>query len=234
MAAVTAGSFFYFYPRPPRGGRLAASGVLPVAAPISIHALREEGDLVLVGVCVNRCKISIHALREEGDWFSPPILFRIRYFYPRPPRGGRRQRACGLYPQAIFLSTPSARRATFVNPNNGTRNTDFYPRPPRGGRRAVASSTPPPTNFYPRPPRGGRPRRRPHQRPAGGISIHALREEGDNQSAVHDVDFQKFLSTPSARRATGSRRSALHSYCHFYPRPPRGGRRGLWCSARWQ
>ena len=37
---------------------------------------------------------------------------------------------------------------------------------------------------------------------SGPISIHALREEGDNRGAVHDVDFQKFLSTPSARRAT--------------------------------
>ena len=34
------------------------------------------------------------------------------------------------------------------------------------------------------------------------ISIPALREEGDNRGAVHDVDFQKFLSPPSARRAT--------------------------------
>ena len=34
------------------------------------------------------------------------------YFYPRPPRGGRRS-AAGLEGQAgRFLSTPSARRAT--------------------------------------------------------------------------------------------------------------------------
>ena len=34
-------------------------------------------------------KISIHALREEGD--KPERLWRshLRYFYPRPPRGGR-------------------------------------------------------------------------------------------------------------------------------------------------
>ena len=35
------------------------------------------------------------------------------YFYPRPPRGGRRS-AAGLEGQAgRFLSTPSARRATY-------------------------------------------------------------------------------------------------------------------------
>ena len=33
---------------------------------ISIHALREEGDLSLITFCL-RHEISIHALREEGD-----------------------------------------------------------------------------------------------------------------------------------------------------------------------
>ena len=34
------------------------------------------------------------------------------------------------------------------------------------------------------------------------ISIHALREEGDNKSGSMVVNESKFLSTPSARRAT--------------------------------
>ena len=34
--------------------------------PISIHALREEGDLVALSVAASGT-ISIHALREEGD-----------------------------------------------------------------------------------------------------------------------------------------------------------------------
>ena len=34
---------------------------------ISIHALREEGDLDLVWQLYHRTEISIHALREEGD-----------------------------------------------------------------------------------------------------------------------------------------------------------------------
>ena len=33
-----------FYPRPPRGGRLSFSAAEPSGWPISIHALREEGD----------------------------------------------------------------------------------------------------------------------------------------------------------------------------------------------
>ena len=33
--------------------------------------------------------ISIHALREEGDVTASAMSFRTRNFYPRPPRGGR-------------------------------------------------------------------------------------------------------------------------------------------------
>ena len=34
----------YFYPRPPRGGRLFSRLCIPTNSNISIHALREEGD----------------------------------------------------------------------------------------------------------------------------------------------------------------------------------------------
>ena len=38
--------------------------------------------------------------------------FAVRYFYPRPPRGGRPgYNVENIHPE-IFLSTPSARRAT--------------------------------------------------------------------------------------------------------------------------
>ena len=39
----------------------------------------------------------------------------------------------------------------------------------------------------------------------GRISIHALREEGDNCLVDKDALDQVFLSTPSARRATDKR-----------------------------
>ena len=56
-----------------------------------------------------------------------------------------------------FLSTPSARRATFSRRSGCAWSIYFYPRPPRGGRRE--------------PKRILKPQRK--------ISIHALREEGD-------------------------------------------------------
>ncbi len=61
----------YFYPRPPRGGRLANTVKQRVDFLISIHALREEGD-ERYAVQRQYVHISIHALREEGD----PLQFQ--------------------------------------------------------------------------------------------------------------------------------------------------------------
>ena len=56
------------------------------------------------------------------------------------------------------------------------------------------------------------------------ISIHALREEGD-VSLSHGVKlYHRFLSTPSARRATPYPLCLTDQQQNFYPRPPRGGR----------
>ena len=56
---------------------------------ISIHALREEGDPPKLPFS-HRPAISIHALREEGDFIITFTFSFLDYFYPRPPRGGRR------------------------------------------------------------------------------------------------------------------------------------------------
>ena len=192
-------------------------------------------------------EISIHALREEGDHRS---LFRSAQkidFYPRPPRGGRPTsslpswRGGNFYPRPprggrlgqhtegggrfLFLSTPSARRATL----------------PAAAIRSVID------DFYPRPPRGGRLLRNAQEPLKGGISIHALREEGDGPIRVgnlSDIEISihalreegdarsefrlcitlRFLSTPSARRATVPLMVFQTPHTDFYPRPPRGGR----------
>ena len=90
---------------------------------------------------------------------------------------------------------------------------NFYPRPPRGGRPSTAPSASSWWNFYPRPPRGGRPDRFPPLSQTGGISIHALREEGDTVSGYTKAQVLKFLSTPSARRATCMRQEQNSSIC---------------------
>ena len=123
-----------FYPRPPRGGRPA--GVDPKVAyrPISIHALREEGDW--------------QALLDRAD---------PNDFYPRPPRGGRL--APGLHQLDVlqFLSTPSARRATkYPPPLTMHQYISIHALREEGDVVAIRSDNGI-LNFYPRPPRGGRP-----------------------------------------------------------------------------
>ena len=80
-----------FYPRPPRGGRRRDFLRRDFGDVISIHALREEGDLELCGR-FGAVKISIHALREEGDLQRGRLASAKEDFYPRPPRGGRQQK----------------------------------------------------------------------------------------------------------------------------------------------
>ena len=133
LAALVSISKCYFYPRPPRGGRpiccfLTTTSQRFLSTPSARRATSP-------GPHSTNCRtISIHALREEGDaktgsrkrthfYFYPrpprggrPISFLLhppdRYFYPRPPRGGRPVKSADAVQVQVFLSTPSARRAT--------------------------------------------------------------------------------------------------------------------------
>ena len=86
---------------------------------ISIHALREEGDLYRQ-LKKAYTVISIHALREEGDLLLLHPVSPALDFYPRPPRGGRRALSSLMVRLMLFLSTPSARRATCGSKNTCT------------------------------------------------------------------------------------------------------------------
>ena len=146
----------------PSARRATENGLRTSSWPhISIHALREEGDVTEIkqGEYLG---ISIHALREEGDFAN----FDAVEFH------------------CLFLSTPSARRATPPSRIWLWNWSNFYPRPPRGGRPIHMEASSFFADFYPRPPRGGR-RRDPSafELPCQ-ISIHALREEGDRPSSV--------------------------------------------------
>ena len=80
--------------------------------------------------------ISIHALREEGDLQSRKRQLCGKDFNPRPPRGGRPKTNRNAITAQVFQSTPSARRATSsFSANINARLLYFNPRPPRGGRR---------------------------------------------------------------------------------------------------
>ena len=150
-----------------------------------------------------RCQsISIHALREEGDSLPSTTYSSFWNFYPRPPRGGRPCNIDVTKPVTLFLSTPSARRATSWCGSLRRSRTDFYPRPPQGGRPFARAC-----KMLWRP-----------------ISIHALRKEGDRDACSYCRSLVEFLSTPSARRATWNTWKIAFPIWNFYPRPPRGGR----------
>ena len=168
---------------------------------ISIHALREEGDQVqgaldrepekflstpsarratLRSVRQDvRNDISIHALREEGDLLWEHFENLMGQFLSTPSARRATTAAFSMTTMSRFLSTPSARRATRRSARGWSACINFYPRPPRGGRREDVRVS----------------------RQSRGISIHALREEGDY--------------TESRGRSGAA---------YFYPRPPRGGR----------
>ena len=169
--------------------------------PISIHALREEGDLLrLLKMSLNSLflstpsarratpadgregvyrKISIHALREEGDHGNAPHrLQAVISIHALREEGD----ICHQVGSLIYVISIHALREE--------------------GDAGHCSS---------------RARAEP-------ISIHALREEGDTNTGRKDLNLYPFLSTPSARRATSPTRILLPTATHFYPRPPRGGR----------
>ena len=163
-----------FYPRPPRGGRPDGVAQSDQPFPISIHALREEGDVSEAGTECSR-----------GN------------FYPRPPRGGRHLISIVALFSCAFLSTPSARRATVTFADPSTAHWYFYPRPPRGGRLGVTSSPHQLVSISIHALREeGDPR-------CGGlpalcriISIHALREEGDRHRRRRVAGLGNFYPRP--------------------------------------
>ena len=124
--------------------------------------------------------ISIHALREEGD--SSPIFKKVAIlnFYPRPPRGGRRGVCAGIVaPELISIHAlrEEGDRGTYTYMNADYIISIHALR--EEGDAWIRRSSRRRGNFYPRPPRGGRP------------------------SVVRALDtMERFLSTPSARRAT--------------------------------
>ena len=126
------------------------------------------------------CFISIHALRVEGDRRKRCASWRTSNFYPRPPGGGRRN--------GVGITI---------------HNAHFYPRPPGGGRPALFSASLHCERPFLSTPSGWRATCRCAAAllSLSGISIHALRVEGD-----------------TARRG----RKGAETY--FYPRPPGGGR----------
>ena len=137
----------------------------PSAEWISIHALREEGDdSSAARTCRTQVDISIHALREEGD---RPLLLE------------RRNQAGPISIHALREEGDSGRGRGIRAAHN------FYPRPPRGGRRPARIRSPVVHGRHPFLSTPSARRATPlfvvawSSHAQLDISIHALREEGD-------------------------------------------------------
>ena len=126
-----------------------------------------------------------------------------RYFYPRPPRGGRQLSTSDMAQGRRFLSTPSARRAT-VNSFNVYIDGVFLSTP--SARRATTAAVGYDDDYE-------------------FLSTPSARRA--TQVIHKSINIKIFLSTPSARRATLSSLNTGTGGADFYPRPPRGGRRGI-------
>ena len=214
----------YFYPRPPRGGRLTANFPLFVIIRFLSTPSARRATEIIIGV-PNRKVISIHALREEGDslrfllssptlpFLSTPSARRATYisvypnvmindFYPRPPRGGRPAARSCLPLTTIFLSTPSARRATRVPCGIMATVFYFYPRPPRGGRPFSLGIFPPVSIFLSTPSARRATRARARGYKSGVFLSTPSARRATTARRRSSTDWRLFLSTPSARRAT--------------------------------
>ena len=171
-------------------------------AGISIHALREEGDADQEAMKLlqtkflstpsarratsprNRCRrrvnrISIHTLREEGDLRCAESAEAQTDFYPRPPRGGRRGFTPVPHQSGLFLSTPSARRATCAIAAPKDRHSiSIHALREEGDKLALG---------------------------AADVSDKFLSTPSARRATYvdgEDILAEVFLSTPSARRAT--------------------------------
>ena len=146
----------YFYPRPPRGGRPCIGRRDQVANQFLSTPSARRATLADTVSTYGAFEISIHALREEGDLATLSFQMTTFYFYPRPPRGGRPRLLVAIQYLLTFLSTPSARRATRYK--GGTLTIKIFLSTPSARRATFRSATWPflLSNFYPRPPRGGR------------------------------------------------------------------------------
>ena len=185
-----------FYPRPPRGGRRILILTLRLlsqflSTPSARRATHSDS------YPASALPISIHALREEGDLDLSATTEELLLFLSTPS-ARRATRGDMVYiTRAVFLSTPSARRAT--QQRIGCRGDDqnFYPRPPRGGRLFFVRPSLLKTLFLSTPSARRATLNCHVLYLLPKISIHALREEGDSKNREKTLCFCLIIHLPA-------------------------------------
>ena len=107
---------YNFYPRPPRGGR---PGDVPGGEVLDQFLSTPSARRATSDFAPHFCArlISIHALREEGDLLSTTAKAATALFLSTPSARRATNRVHRKNQNLRFLSTPSARRATVLSPS---------------------------------------------------------------------------------------------------------------------
>ena len=192
----------YFNPRPPWGGRPFAFFVIDIRC-VRFQSTPSVGRATTSG----DTKTTLTAAFQSTPSVGRATLCALFYlcsrsnFNPRPPWGGRPSMAGLCSTRSSFQSTPSVGRATFSKVCGTVfktfQSTPSVGRATKNAVRVCGKAA----DFNPRPPWGGRRKNISAPDTARGISIHALRGEGDWQCKPRIIRLR-----------------------HFNPRPPWGGR----------
>ena len=160
------------------------------------------------------------ATSYTGRWCNPAF-----HFYPRSPRGERPALLTTVsLPKHFYPRSPRGERPADSG-HRERQDNNFYPRSPRGERRPLSGIFSPHRGyFYPRSPRGERPGRGTGGRTNHRISIHAPREGSDLQRHQESVVglFDFYPRSPRGERPPAF--CKLLTVRNFYPRSPRGER----------
>ena len=235
---------FYFYPRSPCGERPRRTYQQgEKQAFLSTLSLRRA----TCGCILSTPMLNFYPRSPCGERLlatrvpHPPRQFLSTLSLRRATRPGRTPQAPAPISIHALLaeSDQSARRGLAPGGN-------FYPRSPCGERLVVTAFPGSVDNFYPRSPCGERRRFRASLSAVVTISIHALLAESDCAASntpapsrnfyprspcgerlefkLNLINQEKFLSTLSLRRATGTKKLRIPVPAYFYPRSPCGER----------
>ena len=220
MPSLDVGGIQCFNPRRPRGRRREAGDLRRERKPVSIHAARGGGDIVVV-LSHNVKGVSIHAARGGGDRNGPIDRGSHGVSIHAARGGGDASKSGARSVWGMFQSTPPAGAATSISPSTRSRKSGFNPRRPRGRRPAGPQPpvSPPVVSIHAARGGGDIPRR--SMLLAVQVSIHAARGGGDLPGAT--------AGTPAAcfnpRRPRGRRPNSLGVASNFFlfqSTPPAG------------
>ena len=113
---------------------MASGPLITTINDISIHALREEGDVIRASSSITICEFLSTPSARRATHQDCPEKGCNKNFYPRPPRGGRRYLARPERHDLRISIHALREEGDWSGSIRWAQHSHFYPRPPRGGR----------------------------------------------------------------------------------------------------